>query len=498
MRKYAIFLLFAVLIAGAAGADTLEASARAALQAAAANAAPATPRLNDPLAESVNAGETTLADQTDVAITVYNNDRALVRDRRTIKLLPGEVQLKFMDVASQILPETVSLKSTSNPGGLTILEQNYEFDLMSPSALMNKYVGRAVRLINKSSDYSFHEVEATLLANNEGPIYQVGEEIYLGHPGTVVLPEIPEELIAKPTLVWLLDNGGADHEVEVTYLANGISWRADYVLRLSRDEKSLDVDGWVTLTNGSGTTYNDAQLKLVAGDVNVVQPERPMMRMSAEMAVAADSFMPQEESFAEYHLYTMPRRTTIKQNQTKQVSLLRAQGAKVKKVYEFRGQEHYYMQPAPVPPEKVGVFVEIENAEDNQLGMPLPAGVMRVYQEDSSGMLQFAGEDRIKHTPKNETVRLRLGNAFDIVGERTQSDFTRVANNVHESSFRIVLRNHKEQDVTVDVVEPMPSDWRILESSHTHEKKDARTAVFSIPVPADGEVELTYRARVTF
>lgn len=217
-----------------------------------------------------------------------------------------------------------------------------------------------------------------------------------------------------------------------------------------------------------------------------------------DMALSSAMPMPVEESFAEYHLYTMPRRTTIKQNQTKQVSLLRASGAAVKKVYEFRGQEQYYMQPVPQTPEHVGVYLELLNSESNQMGMPLPAGVMRVYQEDSSGMLQFSGEDRIKHTPKDETVRLRLGNAFDVVGERTQTDFNRVANNVHESSYTIVLRNHKDQAVTVDVVEPIPGDWTVLKSSHPAVKKDARTAVFSIPVAADGETELTYTVRVVF
>lgn len=461
--------------------------------------ASAAPQLNDPLKAGASPGESTVAEQTDVAITAYNNNRALVRDRRTIKLLPGEVSLTFMDVAAQIIPETVSLTSLSSPGDLAILEQNYEYDLMSPQALMQKYVGRNVRLINKSSDYSFFEESATLLSNNDGPIYQIGNDIYLGHPGSVVLPEIPDELIAKPSLIWLLNNRGTDHEVEVTYLTNGISWKADYVVTLAKDEQSLNLEGWVTLTNESGTQYTNAQLKLVAGDVNIVQPERQFFKgRGMEMAMADAAPMMQEESFAEYHLYTLARRTTIKQNQTKQVSLLRADGIGAKKVYEFRGPGHYYTQQMPQFPEHVGVMLEVENKEANQLGIPLPAGVMRVYQEDSEGMLQFSGEDQIKHTPKDETVRLRLGNAFDIVGERTQTDFNRIGNNIYESAYTIVLRNHKEQDITVDVVETIPGDWSMLQSSIEHVKKDAQTAVFSVPVPADGEVELTYRVRVQF
>ena len=204
--------------------------------------------LEDPVEGRLRMGQTTLEDQTDVAVTVYNNNRALVRDRRSIKLLPGESALRFMDVASAILPETVSLRSLNDPGTLKILEQNYEFDLMSPDKLMDKYVGRDVMLVNKDSDYNFYEQPATLLSMNNGPVYKVEDKIYLGHPGVVVLPELPEELIAKPTLVWLLSNEGTDHEVEATYLTEGMNWRADYVLTLNREETSLNIEGWVTLT----------------------------------------------------------------------------------------------------------------------------------------------------------------------------------------------------------------------------------------------------------
>ena len=457
--------------------------------------------LQDPLG-SISMNETTEADQTDVAVTVYNNNRALVRDRRQIKMLPGEASLKFMDVATGIMPETVSLKSLTAPGQLRILEQNYEYDLMSPQKLMEKYVGRNVRLLNQNRDFDFFEVNAKLLSINEGPVYEIDGDIYLGHPGTVVLPEIPEELIAKPTLIWLLDNDGADHEVEATYLTGGMSWKADYVITLEANEKKFDIEGWVTLDNRSGATYNNAELKLVAGDVNIVSggyggaKMMPMM----EMARAAAEPPPMvEESFAEYHLYTLQRRTTVKQNQSKQVSLLTAHDVGVRKIYEYRGNLSFYSQ--PIPPsqgEKIGVFLLFDNKEENRMGMPLPAGIMRIYQEDSDGMLQFAGEDRIRHTPKNEEVRLRLGNAFDIVGERKQSDYKRLSDNQHEAAFEIVLRNHKEQPVSVDVVEPMPGTWSIREESIKHVKKDAHTAIFSVNVPADGEAKLTYRVHVRY
>jgi len=451
--------------------------------------------------EALPSRQTSLDDQTDVAITVYNNNLALVRDRRDVDLADGEVSLTFMDVAQMIRPETVSIRSLSNPGGIRILEQNYEFDLISPSKLMEKFVGKQVQLRSFHSESTFTTEMATLLSVNERPVYQVGNDIHLGHPGSVVLPEIPDNLIAKPSLIWTLDSEAAKQSIEATYLTQGIQWSADYVLTMNKKETAMDIAGWVTLVNQSGAQYTDAKLKIVAGEVNIVRPEMRMNHMKAGRAVAMEAAaMAVEETFAEYHLYTIPRRTTIKQNQSKQVRLLSANAVRVKKLYEYRGQEYFFSQrfPQVMPEQKVGVFVKFRNDEQNALGIPLPGGTMRIYQEDSEGMLQFAGEDRIQHTPKDEDVRLRMGNAFDVVGERVQKDYKVIASNVHESEYEITLRNHKEEDIVVDVVEPMPGDWQVLSSSHPHEKRDARTAVYSIPVKKDAEVVLKYRVRVRF
>jgi len=479
---------------------TLTGAALCLLSAAVTAQQPELKGLEDPVEGRLQMGQTTLEDQTDVAVTVYNNNRALVRDRRSIKLLPGESALRFMDVAASILPETVSLRSLNDPGALKILEQNYEFDLMSPEKLMEKYVGRDVLLVNKDTDLNFYEQPATLLSVNNGPVYKVEGKIYLGHPGVVVLPELPEELIAKPTLVWLLANEGTDHEVEAAYLTEGMNWRADYVLTLNREETALDIEGWVTLTNQSGAAYNNAQLKLIAGDVNIVQPERRQEKfvVMADFAAGAPPMM-QEEAFAEYHLYTLQRRTTIRENQTKQVSLLSGANVAVEKHYEFRGDAGFYSSPIDaLRDQNADVFLTFQNREENGLGMPLPGGVMRVYQADQSGMLKFSGEDRIRHTPKNEEVRLTLGKAFDVVGDRTQDDYKALGPNSHESAFTIVVRNRKDTAIKVDVVEPMPGDWTVLEESSPHVKKDARTAIFTLDVPADGEVKLSYRVRVKY
>jgi len=454
------------------------------------------------VAQEAEPATSTLEDQKDVAVTIYNNNRALVRDRRTITLGEGEIALRFMDVAQQIQPETVSLKSLTHPDQLGILEQNYEYDLMSPQKMLEKYVGKNVRLINQNNDLNFIEVEAKLLSLNEGPVYEINGEIYLGHPGNVVLPDIPNDLIAKPTLVWLLQNGAAEQELEATYLTGGMSWKADYVLNVNEDTTKMNLDGWVTLNNQSGATYTDAQLKLVAGEVNIVQPEYNMMAKAgrapmAEMAMA-DSMM-QEESFAEYHLYTLPRRTTIKQNASKQVSLLNAADIAVTKIYEYRGDLSFYSQQMGyLKDQRVDVFLSFQNKEDNGLGIPLPGGIMRVYQQDKGGSPQFAGEDRLKHTPKNEEVKLKMGQAFDVVAERTQKDFKITGSSLYECEFEILIRNHKEEDIVVDVVEPMPSDWKILTSSMEYEKKDAQSAIFHVPVKKDEEAKITYRVQVRY
>ncbi len=445
--------------------------------------------------------KTTIEDQQDVAITAYNNGLALVRDTREIAMPEGELHLQFMDVAAMIRPETVSLRSLTEAGSVSILEQNYEYDLISPSKLMEKYVGKTVRLVNFSKELGFENIEAELLSINEGPIYRVGGQIFLGHPGNVVLPEVPDNLISKPTLVWNITNTKPVQRLEATYLTNGVSWQADYVVTLAKDDKQLDLAGWVTMNNQSGATFENAQLKLVAGEVNLVQLGGGRGGfVTAEVAqFAADAAMPQQEAFAEYHLYTMPRRTTIKQNQSKQLALLDAVNVACAKKYEYRGQLHFYSQQMPpMRDEHVGVFLEFENREANHLGIPLPAGVMRIYQEDSSGMLQFAGEDRTEHTPKDETITLRMGQAFDVIGDRVQTDYRVIANNVFEAEFEITLRNHKENDIVIDVVEPMPSDWTILQKTRDFVKKDSQTAVFTIPVKKDGEEKLTYRVRVTY
>jgi hypothetical protein len=448
----------------------------------------------------------TEADQSQVALTIYNANIGLVKDLRAIELAAGESELQFRDVAAQIMPTTVHIKSTTDAQGFHVLEQNYEYDLLSPDKLLEKYVGKEVKLLDKNYYTGKEElVTATLLSTTGAPVYQVGNEIHVGLPGRVILPQIPENLIAKPTLVWLLRSTKAGkQQIEASYLTNQITWHADYVTVLNADDSKADLSGWVSIENKSGATYKNATLKLVAGDVHRVEPKAlydQTMVMAADRAAAPAPPQFREEGFFEYHLYTLDRPATVKDNQTKQMTLLAAAGIPVTKRLILQGQQQYffttYTPDDELPTQKVSVSLEIDNTQKNNLGIPLPKGIVRVYKADKEGSLQFVGEDQIDHTAKDETLKVKMGEAFDVVGKRKQTEFKRIARNISELSWEITLRNHKQEGVTVRVNEPVPGDWEVLSASHQYEKPDAHTLRFDVPVPKDGEVKITYRVRVT-
>lgn len=445
---------------------------------------------------------TGIEDQTGIAITVYNVNLGLVKDQRKIRLAKGTGEIRFMDVASQIIPASVHIKSLVNADSLRVIEQNYEYDLLNPQKLLDKYVGKEVKLFQKNPYTEREEVvTAVLLSNNGGPIFRINNEITFGHPGRIIFPGVPENLISKPTLVWLLENSlSSAQKVEASYLTNGITWRADYVVTLNAKDDRADLSGWVTIDNKSGATYKDAKLKLVAGDVNRVKDEQEykykMMRVAEAAAKSAPQF--REEAFFEYHIYTLERQSTIRENQTKQISLVSSDSIPIKKELVFRGANHFYTSRYgdPIPNQKVAVFVEIQNRKEHNLGMPLPKGTVRVYKHDSEESLQFVGEDLIDHTPKDEKIRVKLGDAFDVVGTRKQMDWKKIASDTYEAAFEISLRNHKKEDIVVKVIEPIPGDWTMLNTSHEYIKAEAFTAEFNIPVPKDRETKLTYRVRM--
>ena len=436
-----------------------------------------------------------------VAITVYNQNFGLVREIRKLELGDGKVSLEYRDVSAHIQPETVHIKSLDGDDLLTVMEQNYRYDLLSPQKLLEKYVDKKIKVYRYNEKLGREEMkEAKVLAVEQGTVLEIDGEVTYGFPGRFAFPEVPPNLIAKPSLVWLLGSRRAQQRVEVSYLTQNLNWVADYVMVVGDDDKVGDLNGWVTLTNNSGTNYDDAQLKLVAGDVQRVQP--PMSAPSGYAAADAPAPPPRpqfkEEGFFEYHLYTLERPTSLLDKEQKQVTLLEAHDIGIQKKLIFWGADYYYRgnYGQVVANQKVGVYLDLTNSEKNHMGMPLPQGTVRVYKADKSGAKQFIGEDHIDHTPRDEKLRIKMGEAFDVVGDRKQMEWNALGSCTSESSWEIELRNHKDTSERVEVYEPIGGDWEIVQASHKHVKKDAHTFTFDVDVPARGKTKVTYRVRV--
>lgn len=445
-----------------------------------------------------------------VELTVYNQDLALVKDLRSLDLNAGLTEVRFVDVASRIDPTSVHFRSLTDPEGTTVLEQNYEYDIVGSAKLLQKYVDQEIYLVTEDGQ----EYTGTLLSASDNVILQSADGqvtvVNMEKIKEFVFPALPEGLITKPTLVWQLESAqGGSHDVEVTYLTGGVNWLANYNVVLADDDKSVDLDGWVTLDNRSGANYEDAKLKLIAGDIHRAPTDGYAVAKTDMMYEAAPAAAPQVEQreFFEYHLYEVQRPVTVKDQQTKQIEFVTGSGIPAEKFFVYDGSQMTfwgYYQPVDDPGygtssnTKVMVMLEFQNSEEDGLGVPLPKGTLRVYQQDVDGSILLIGEDAIDHTPKDESVRLYVGDAFDIVGERVQTNFqVEYDDDWMEESYEISLRNHKAEDVEVRVVEHMFrwSEWKILEASHEYEKLDAQTVEFRVPVEADGEVTVTYTVR---
>jgi hypothetical protein len=444
----------------------------------------------------VNQARSTNAQRQEVGITVYNQNFGLVREVREIDVPAGRTELEFRDVSQSIEPQTVAIKSLG--GRLNVLEQNYRYDLLSPQKLLEKYVGKKVKVYRWNEHTGKDDVyDADLLSVQNGTVMRINGEITYNFPGRIAFPSIPRNLIAQPTLVWLVDASGKQ-KVEVTYLTQNLGWSADYVLVVNEADTGGDLQGWVTLTNNTGTSYQNAKLKLVAGDVQRVSGNRfRAMDMPAASATGGAAGF-REESFFEYHLYTLQRPTNLLNAEQKQVTLLEAHDIHLQKRLIFFGAAYYYRGSygQVVSNQKVGVYLDIQNTQANHMGMPLPKGTVRVYKADKSGAKQFIGEDNIDHTPRDERVRIKMGEAFDVVGDRKQMSWRSLGSCVSESAWEISLRNHKDTAVDVEDYEPVGGDWEITQESMPHVKKDAHTFTFHPHIPARGKVKITYRVRI--
>ncbi len=432
-----------------------------------------------------------LAQEEGVEITVYNQDLGLVKDKRFIEFKKGENIIKWIDIASLIDPTSVKFKALKHENEVRVQEQNYEYDLVNTSKLLEKYIDKAIGVITKDNQaydgslLSFDEEQLILTKDKtKGPVVMVSRE----NVRDIKFPELPEGLITKPTLLWNIISDVSDKDLcELTYLTKGINWHADYVVVVDVQDVNLDLVGWVTIDNQSGAIYKNARLKLVAGDIHLLKPKEDVVRMeryAMSMKGAPQEF--KEEGLFEYHLYTLTRPTTLKDKQTKQINLLSNNNIPCQKTFTYNGA--YYGK-------KVKVSLEFVNSEKNGLGIPLPKGKVRVYKVDKENALQFIGENEIDHTPKDEEIKLYLGDAFDVIGERKLVNRQKITQQIREDTYEIEIRNHKEEDIEVLVVEPQQGDWKIINTTHDYKKKDANTLEFKIRVKKGTKEVIRYTVR---
>ena len=463
------------------------------------------------LPSASNALPAAQAEEKTVQLTVYNQNLALVSETRAVALESGLNEVVYSDVAAQIDPTSVSFRSLTDPDGTAVLEQNFEYDLVGSAKLLQKYIDQVITVQTQDSQtYSGTLLSATdniILQGEDGAVTMLSQE----QIRNIDFPALPEGLLTRPSLVWLVDAEQAgEHNTAVTYLTNGIGWRADYVLLLDEESAAFDLNGWVTLDNRSGASYEDAMLKLVAGDINVVQEPkyaRDMMVMAEAMAAPAPAV--EQREFFEYHLYQVTRPVTVKDNQTKQIEFVTAQDVPATKFYVYDGAAGYSGYGwGPVEDSGYGaqtgntnvtVMLEFRTDEASNLETQLPAGRVRLYQEDVDGSALLVGEDQIDHTPKNETVRLTVGNAFDIKGERIQTSYKPLGDSGAQESFKITLRNHKDEPVEVRVVENLYrwTEWTMLSETLDgkpveHSQLSSQQVEWRVPVAAGGEAVLEY------
>jgi len=425
--------------------------------------------------------------QKQIAITVYNSNLGVVKDVREIKLESGLSKISITDVAKLIDPTSVHIKLDGE-----VMEQNYQYDLVSLDKILQKYVDKSISLVSENNEL----VEGRLLSSLGGQIVLERKD-----GGLLMIPNVskyrfsvgalPEGLITKPTLVWQVNsNKSGKQDVEISYQTQGMNWHAEYVAVLNKDDTKLDLNSWVSVDNNSGTTYKNAKLKLVAGDVNRVQDNRRLYKgrdnINMVMAESAtDQFV--EKEFFEYHIYNLQRPTTLAQNETKQISLFESQDVDANKKYFYRSAGYNGQG-------KVNVIVEFSNKKDQNLGVPMPKGKVRVYKSDGESV-EFVGEDLIDHTPKNETIKLKIGDAFDILVEERQVDHKKITTRVYEQVQEVKIKNRKNEKVAVEVERYLGLNWEILNSSIDYKKKNAQTVTFQVPVNKDEETILTFKVR---
>lgn len=420
---------------------------------------------------------TTLQDQQQISITIYNDNLAMVRDLRHVSLEEGMNRLAWGEVSTRIRPETALLTPLEKTSEIRVVEQNFDFDLLSPEKLLEKYHGRSVNVVHTNPVTGEETMEAaTVLSTSDGIVLKFRDRIETGMPERIIFPDVPDDLYEHPTLSLLLDGAApGKHKLELSYLTSGLSWQADYVATLNADDTRLGLIGLATLTNHSGITYPEAHLQLMAGELSLISVEpHPARKMMAMVADATEYQETREEPLSEYHLYTLPAATTLAENQAKQITLMSATAIPVAQEFLLRGMETYYFNKYNNQDSRLNPVVLFQFDNKGQgLGVPLPKGTVRVYKNDAQNNMQFLGEDRIDHTAKDERVRVKLGRAFDITATRTQTDFQQLdtpSKRFTETAHQIEIRNTRQEDISIRVQEPIPGDWIMISESMPHTK----------------------------
>jgi len=429
-----------------------------------------------------------VADQT--AVTIYNSDLGVVSETRTLSFDKGIGQLQFTDVPWAIDPASVRFEALGTGKNVNILEQNYVYDLVSPQQMYQKYIDKKIELIDKEGQL----YTGILLAHSNGAVTLMDDNgkvkiVTLANIAETNFPTLPEGLITRPTLFWLYSSDySGSLDCNVGYQTTGMNWSAEYVGVLDANETNLDLSGWSSITNNSGKTYKDAKLKLIAGDIHQATPERHKGRQVVKMATMADGMGFQEKAFFEYHMYTLPRKATLANKEVKQISLFEPAQTEITKIYLYRPD---------FDPNSVDVNLEFFNSQKAGLGMPLPAGRVRLFKADDDGSMVLLGEDRIKHTPKDEKIIVTVGKAFDIVPEEKVLSSNRISKKVEDRNYEIKIRNHKKDDINVRVDKKLWGTWEITSSSHKFEQKDVNSITLSVPVTANSETIVTFTVRNT-
>ncbi len=432
-----------------------------------------------------------------VDVRVYADDLALIRERREITLGTGRVRLALRDVASSVRPETVRVRSEAGPEALTLLAQRHRFDLISPDALLRRYVGRGVNVYRWNEKLGREEVwEAKVVSVADRPVLEIDGELTFDFPGRIGFPDPPQDLVAEPTLEWLLESQAKRQLLEISYLTGGMGWQADYALVLDAESTGGSLDGWASVHNRTDLELRDAGVSLVAGVVRRASAQ-PSAFARGRMALAAEADVAAPEAVGEVYVYRLERPVRLRSMESVQVRLLAAPEVPVTRRLVSRAQPAWFRGLRPEPPRSpVEVRYELTNGGADGLGRPLPAGVVRVYVPDEDGQPVFAGEDRIDHTPRDEVVRVASGEAFDVVVERVQTEFRAEGRCRSESSWRVDVRNRKQSPATVELHEHAAGDWEVVDASLPAERIDASSFRFAVSVEAGGSTRVEYRVRV--